>query len=133
MISFPPEYQIKYLQLEKRKIELKINLLEIELSQVRVQKNLLIKLEENSLSEKPTLTTEHSPEKDYLSDDDLQILFRNLQKYIDFFEDQDRKLVKNLIGIQERLTSERILDLSPISENKELIRRILLGSRLNTN
>lgn len=133
MIRFPPEYQIKYLQLEKRKLELKINLLEIELSQVRVQKNLLIKLEENSLSEKPTLATERSLEKDYLSDDDFQILFRNLQKYIDFFEDQDRNLVKNLIGIQERLTSDRILDLSPISENKELIRRILLGSRLNTN
>lgn len=133
MISFPPEYQKKYLQLEIRKIELKINLLEVELKQVRVQIGVLEKLEEFPLSESSKLTSERSPEKDYLSDDDLQVLFRNLQKYIDFFENQDRELVKNLIGIQRKLTFERTLDLSPISENKELIRRILLGSRLSTD
>lgn len=133
MISFPPEQRKKYLQLEVQKIELKINLLEIELKQVRVQRRVLEKLEEFPLSESSKLTSERSPEKDYLSDDDLQVLFRNLQKYIDFFDGQDRELVNNLIGIQERLTFDRILDLSPISENKELIRRILLGSRLSTD
>lgn len=126
MISLPPDYQEKYLLLEKQKIELKINLLEIELKQVRIQRKLLETKGSSSFSKSSEGFKEHSLVSDYLSDDDFQIFFRNLQKYIDFYEDQDRILVKNLIGIQGKLTSERILDLSPISEKHELIRRILL-------
>lgn len=131
MTKYPPEYQKKYLSLEKRKLELKIELLKVELSQVLGERKLLeyqgissLKLQENSI---------RSPEGIKLSEDDLQILFLNLQRYINFYEDQDRNLVKILIGIQERLTLERILDLSPISEKKELIRRILLNSSISTN
>lgn len=44
MIVFPPNYQKKYLLLEKQKIELKISLLEIELNQVLIQRRLLEKM-----------------------------------------------------------------------------------------
>lgn len=48
MIVFPPNYQKKYLLLEKQKIELKISLLEIELNQVLIQRRLLEKMRVSS-------------------------------------------------------------------------------------
>lgn len=125
--------KIKTLEAESTKIKLKIQILEQELKQVSQYSQFLQRFGDDS----PNPPRTESREQGYrLEIKDLNLynrIFETLHLYIEFF-DRPETATKHsqLVQIFDLLVTSRVLDLSPLSGDRELIHRILERSRIES-